>query len=248
MRIGEIMQKGDNQKYQFIFSDEDIIDVDPLIYLCSYNMLFIAYRMRNLGNYKHNIEYYMQEAKNEAIEFVGSYGNKPLPIQLKKILFTEGKKAQENLLNNFTFTPSEFITFQIFAGSYGYKFSQYIHDRGAPEELKNRVPVLIDTSKDTVQKIGRTDLSDAALKYVVDENKKIIVQFLAKNERWVCFYRTTKGLAGREPGEIGSQSHMHFISSDYGISKDKIIEDLRKGKITSKGFHVRVSDNNFYSK
>lgn len=240
MRITEIQNKGDSQKYIIIDSDEDIQDTDPFLYMCSYGLFSFAHKLKVLDSNRHNVEYYSKKAQMMAIEMVLSYIGMPLPSQFKKILFVTGKNAQKKLLRNFSYKTSEFITFLLFAGSNGFTFSQYLFERGAPEELKDRIPVLIDASADPIKTIGETDLSDSALHHVVDENKRIIAKFLTKGEKWVCFYSTTKGLAGKEPGEIGSQSHMHFISSDFGISKEKIIIDLKNGKTPSNGIHVRL--------
>ena len=56
--------------------------------------------------------------------------------------------------------------------------------------------------------------------------------------RWYCFYRTHRGLAGRESGEQGS--HLHFISSAYGIDREKLAKNFKNGESPTNGFHVRL--------
>lgn len=242
MRIVEIGNKDGSLKYSLVIPDEVIPEVDPFLYMGSYNMLRIAYNMRMMDNYRHNADYYMSIAKQRAIAIVSSYIGRPLPEPLKNILFTKGKKAQERLLKNFSFSIAEFATFMLFAGKNGYSFSQYFYESEIPENLKGRIPIIIDATNDPIKTLGKTNLSDDALKHIVREKKRIIAQFLTKNENWVCFYRTSKGLSGEEPGKQGSQSHMHFISSEYNLSKESLIAGFKDGKTPSNGYHIKLSN------
>ena len=120
-------------------------------------------------------------------------------------------------------------------------FSQYSYDGGVPEELKGRTPVMIDaTNPKNIKAIGITDLSDAALLHLVENQKNVISQIVDfPDGRWYCFYRTHRGLSGRESGNHGQ--HMHFISSSYGIDRDKIVEGFKNGDCPKNGFHVHLS-------
>ena len=52
-----------------------------------------------------------------------------------------------------------------------------------------------------IKAIGTTDLSDAALLHLVENQKKVIAQIVDFSDgRWFCFYRTHRGLEGRESG------------------------------------------------
>jgi hypothetical protein len=196
MRIVEIGKKNGFENYIIILSDDDILDIDPFLYMCSNNMMRIAYKTMLLDSHRHNVDFYIPFAKKQSIEMVSSYSKIPVPIQLKNILHTKGKRNQEKLLKGFSFTPEEFISFLLFAGRNSYTFSQIFYERDVPNDLKDRIPIVIDASNDPITTIGKTDLSVDALKHIVREKKRIIAQFLTNNENWICFYRTSKGLSG----------------------------------------------------
>lgn len=50
--------------------------------------------------------------------------------------------------------------------------------------------------------------------------------------------QTHKGLAGRESGDQGS--HLHFISSVYGINREELVKNFKNGECPTNGFHVRM--------
>ena len=100
---------------------------------------------------------------------------------------------------------------------------------------------MVDASDpENIKYVGKTDLSDAALNHLVERQNKVLAQFIDfEDGRWYCFYRTHRGLAGREPGNFGQ--HLHFISSAYGVDREKLIENFRKGICPGSGFHVHLS-------
>ena len=96
------------------------------------------------------------------------------------------------------------------------------------------------TDEKNINAIGKTNLSDAALMHMVENQKKVIAQFIDfPDGRWYCFYRTHRGMAGRESGNQGQ--HMHFISSAYGVNRDSLIERFKRGLCPGNGFHVRLT-------
>lgn len=71
---------------------------------------------------------------------------------------------------------------------------------------------------------------------------KLIAQFLDFiDDRWFYFYRTFKGMSGRETGNHGE--HMHFISSAYGLDRNKVVEQLKKGEYPKNDYHVHFMNN-----
>lgn len=101
---------------------------------------------------------------------------------------------------------------------------------------------MIDLSdKNNIVTVGNTDLSQAALKHLVENQRVVMAQFVdLPDGRWYCFYRTHRGLAGRESGERGS--HLHFISSAYGIDREELVKSFKNGECPTNGFHVRLEE------
>ena len=100
---------------------------------------------------------------------------------------------------------------------------------------------MIDASdSQNIKTVGETNLSDSALKHLVEVQNRLLVQFVDFDDgRWYCFYRTLRGLAGREQGNHGQ--HMHFISSAFGVNRDVLIENFKRGVCPGNGFHVRLA-------
>lgn len=182
-----------------------------------------------------------KEAKDMSLAIVTEWVNTPCPDFLLVLFDSNSKKAQEKLLRNKSMTPENLICWILQGGRRGGLFSQYSYDSGAPDDLKGRTPILIDaTDSEHIRVVGKTDLSDAALLYLVENQKKTIAQFVDfPDGRWYCFYRTHNGLAGRESSAHGQ--HLHFISSAYGVSRDSIVEGFKKGVCPKNGFHVHLS-------
>ena len=92
---------------------------------------------------------------------------------------------------------------------------------GDVEIFAGREPIMIDAANpDKEKSIGKTDLSEAALILFVERQHKVIAQFIdIEDGRWYCFYRTYRGLAGREPGN-------HCIAANR--SRVGIFQDSRQ--------------------
>lgn len=232
------MNKGDNHRYIIIDStNDDIDDIDPLLYMKTTYFARACFFLQDTIPVERIRDLL---ARRQTEEFFAEYPKSDCPIKLRKILRVKGKKEQERLLQGLSFSSDEFFSFLLFAGRQGFMFSQYSYQRAPDKDLKDRMPVLIDASGNDVKTVGKTDLSEGALRTIVNQNKRIVAQFLTKGDRWVCFYRTQKGLSGDEPGQNGHEPHMHFVSCDYGLSKDDIIKGIKNGETPTNGYHVRI--------
>lgn len=47
-------------------------------------------------------------------------------------------------------------------------------------------------------------------------------------------------MLGRESGNQGR--HIHFISYAYGLNRDILVDDFKKGECPKSGFHVKFQD------
>lgn len=154
-------------------------------------------------------------ARQMSIDTVREYANKPCPDFMKKLFNKKKKKEQEALLKEQSITSENLISWFLEGGRSKGLFSEYSCEL-PDKELEGRKPLLIDaTDPDNIKTVGTTDLSNAALKHLVENQHKVIAQFVDFDDgRWFCFYRTFKGMSGREMGNQGE--HMHFISNAYG--------------------------------
>ena len=215
--------------YKGIYSNggEFIEKVDPLRWLFSYSM----FQLTQLGGYS------IEEAHNIAIERLKTYASRPCPDYLKELITEGKKKRQERLFKDQVLTPEDLITWFLYVGRLNGTFSEYSFEE-KNEELEGRMPLFIDASDpNNIVAVGKTDLSEAALKHLVEHQNKKFAQIIdLEDGRWFCFYRTHRGLSGRETGDQGS--HMHFISSAYGISREDLVEQLKSGEYPTNGYHV----------
>lgn len=208
-----IMKAPDGSIYKTVSTIEDVIEKQsPATWFGAY-AFFKATQLYELPK---------DQAKELSFAVLKEWVNRPCPDFLLALFDANSKKQQESLLRNQSMTPEDLICWILQSRRKGGLFSQYSYDGGVPEELKGRTPIMIDASNpEQIKAIGATDLSDAALMHLVENQNIVIAQIVdLPDGRWYCFYRTHRGLAGRESGKQGQ--HMHFISSSYGIDRDKI--------------------------
>ena len=223
----------DGSTYRMTSSLNDEIErIDPGLWLGAYRMHILEV----ICKYPENI------AREMAWSWLREWVNKPCPDYLVRLYSTHKKKNQESLLRGKTISSSDLICWILYAGHLNGSFSQYGYDEGAGD-LAERSPLLIDANDaEHIITIGQTDLSDAALMHIVENQKKILAQFIYfEDGRWFCFYRTFRGMSGREQGNHGQ--HMHFISGAYGLNRDALVENFKKGKCPESGFHVKFEDH-----
>lgn len=221
-------------RYVIISTSEDMIErIDPRLWFGAYKF----FQMKELAGCSED------EARKESVGTVLYYQRKQCPKYLLDLLVANKKRDQEILLRGQSITQDDLICWFLRAGEIGGLFSQYAYDGGSGD-LSGRAPIFIDASDtNRVIAVGETDLSDAAMKHLVETQNKIIAQIIDfADGRWLCFYRTHRGLAGRESGNHGQ--HMHFISSAYGVKRTEIIEGFKNGECPSNGFHVKFVDLN----
>lgn len=215
---------------------DEIEKVSPVIWVGAYKF----YQLTKIGNYPEDV------ARRMVVETIENYARKPCPDYLIKLINKRKKKEQESLLKDKSITAENLITWFLYAGSKKGLFSMYSYE-GIEDEFVDRTPILIDArDSEHIIAVGKTDLSEAALKHLVYNQNKSIAQFIDFDDgRWFCFYRTFMGLAGREKGNQGS--HMHFISSAYGLDREEIVEDFKKGICPKNGYHIKY-DNHWNDK
>ena len=208
----------DGGKYKVLSMYTDDIEREyPPMWFGTYLFCFLMY-MRGLPE---------DEARQLSFSELKKWGRKPCPEFLLKLYTETKKKEQEKLLRDKTVTSENMICWILYSGRIGGTFSQYSY-HGGSGNLKGKAPLMIDASdENNIVTVGNTDLSQAALKHLVENQKVVMSQFVdLPDGRWYCFYRTHRGLAGRESGEQGS--HLHFISSVYGIDRETLVKNFKK--------------------
>ena len=211
---------------------DEIEKVHPALWLGAYKY----YQLTTIERYPEDV------AREMSIESIREYAIQPCPEYLVKLFSATKKREQEKLLKGQIIKPADLLSWFLRAGIMGGLFSQYSYEDDGGN-LKGRVPLLVDaTDNEHITTIGKTNLSQAALKHLVDNQKKVIAQLIDfEDGSWHCFYRTFKGLSGRESGEQGS--HMHYISSAYGLPRQSIVDGFKKGICPRNGYHIRFESN-----
>jgi len=84
-----------------------------------------------------------------------------------------------------------------------------------------------------VNKVGDTKLTDGQLKQAVEHKSVTISKFFDKGTDWHCLFVTHKSLRGDEKNWKGGQPHYHYISDKFGLSRDKVVSELK-----SRDYHL----------
>jgi hypothetical protein len=165
-----------------------------------------------------------------------------LPHQLNKLLGSDlFKKEQIKLLKGISLSADQLGGLFVQAGSQGYRFSNY-RFKGIPKEYREKdLPTFIYLKDDgNLDTYGSTSLSDGELRDLVIRSKFIVARILDNGKKWHCFYQTKSGVQGKEPGKLGANPHIHYISDSFGISRDDFIKALKGGRVPSSEVHIRL--------
>jgi hypothetical protein len=173
---------------------------------------------------------------------------------LKKLLIPEGligllsttkKSEQEKIIKTTQLSP-EILENLIYLAyeKFDYRFSQYrfeIPEKGT-DPLK--IPYAIYVNKNgQIESIGKTEYSNNQLKQALEQRKVTVGIFLERKDFWHCFFGNYNGLFGHELWKGKKQSHFHYISSSFGLSKEHVINELKSGNYKLKSFHIKFIDD-----
>ena len=153
----------DNSTYKLSSFDDEVEGVRPGDWYGAYKMYYLQYFCKVPED----------QAREMAWASLKEWVNKPCPEYLVRLYTTSKKKNQESLLRGMTMTSADLICWILYSGRLNGKFSQYAYDGGAGD-LADRAPILIDANDpEHIIVVGETDLSDEALTYIVEHQKKI---------------------------------------------------------------------------
>lgn len=161
-------------------------------------------------------------------EMLANFMKIELPNELIQIFNTKKKKEQIDLLKKVVLNPDLLMAFLIKADELGYTLSQYTSEYHQKGLDFSKMPLVFEIRDDgSVEKMGKTELSDGQLKQAIEHRKMIVAKFLDKGVEWHCLFATYKSFRGEETWLGVNQPHFHYISSAFGIEREKVIEQLK---------------------
>lgn len=228
---------------------EEVENVDAKVFLSSFLMrsrlpLIIRLIERSVGFCPE--KYFPElccEAKRLAETDIERFEGVALPNELYHILDENlYKREQITLLKGLQMSAEQLGGLFIQACERGYKFSNYIYE-GKPISYKEKeLPSFIYLRDDgNIESYGDTELTEGQLKDYVIQSHFIIARILDNDKHWHCFYQTSLGVQGKEPGIYGSKPHLHYISDSFGIEKGDFIKGLRGGNVHSSKVHILLT-------
>lgn len=173
------------------------------------------------------------------VEYAGMLIKK-LPANLISLLDTERKSEQKQLTRGMQLTSDELTAFIAQAGHFhGFLYSQYRSEHIPNGTDLGSLPVFTHLNIDgSITKVGNSTLSDGQLKNVVTQRKVLLGKFLEKGADWHCFVYTYDSINGKEKGDWGS--HIHYISSKWGVPKADVVAGIKNGRYVSSGLpHIK---------
>jgi hypothetical protein len=238
----------DGNGFYRIFWDDNVEKVNPIEYYKQYELQKRAISYRDILEIKDPIltaklsdDSFIRFAKEKLNEekFWEIKEETEVPENFLKLFETTRKKDQESLLKGLSINPNQLIAL-IFKSykDYGYLYSRYRFEN-LPKGLENKEkPEVADISEDGIIKtIGKTDLTKGQVKNMIEQRKVIIAHFFDKGDDWHCLFTTYNSIEGKENWKDG-QPHFHYISSAFGITRDKFIESMNSGQYKSTSIHI----------
>lgn len=161
-----------------------------------------------------------------------------IPESLLGILTSSSKKEQIKLLDGIHLDTDILSSFIILAGEqHKFTYSQYRVEYSPSGTDQADLPTMAYKEDDgNIVSFGNTHLKDGEIKNAIDQRKVIVSKFLDKGNVWHCFYLTYRGLYGLEKGH---PPHIHYISSAFGLTRERVLNELKNRNYTlPRGPHI----------
>ena len=183
------------------------------------------------------------EAKRLARIDIERFESVALPDEIYHILDENlYKREQIALLKGLQLSAEQLGGLYIQASDRGYKFSNYIYEGRPKSYLEKELPSFIYLRDDgIIESYGDTELTKGQLKDYIIQSHFIVARILDNDKHWHCFYQTSSGVQGKEPGKFGSKPHLHYISDSFGIDKGDFIKGLRGGNVHPSKVHILLT-------
>ena len=161
---------------------------------------------------------------------IQDYRRTKFPKKLINLLNASSKKEQKKCLKGLHLNHKQFYSFIFYAfENYNFKLSQYKSEHHHKNLDQSKLPEVIHIENDSVNIIGKTELTEGQLKNVVKYRKVIATKILENEDNWHCFFFTFKSMKGEEKHNNG-QPHFHYISNKWNINKTEVIKQLTSEK------------------
>lgn len=221
------------------FEDDNFEYVDPIEY---YGGTFIFERMILSGVSKEELKGKKDLSINNTQilldlrkcwgKLLSGYRAIDVPENLIKLLSTNKKKEQINLLKGLVLTPDILMSFLIKAyEDFGFTLSQYSSEFQQRGLELSRMPLACQIKKNGELKLfGETGMSEGELKQAAEHRKVVIAKFLDRKDEWHCFLTTFKSLRGEETWQGENQPHFHYISNKFNLKRSTVIEQIKSEK------------------
>lgn len=151
----------------------------------------------------------------------------PLPFEITQLFKEVKKKAQQKLVKTLRFNSEMFMSVPIYAWeNYRMPYSKFTVDFLPKELVDKQFPAMLHKRGDgEFDFVGQTNMSKAEMCIAIEKRNRVISEFVGDEKHWHCFFRTLAGIKGLEQPHEG-QPHLHYISSAWGISREKVIANL----------------------
>ncbi|HEV8515464.1 MAG TPA: hypothetical protein VGQ59_19405 [Cyclobacteriaceae bacterium] len=165
-----------------------------------------------------------------------------VPEWMKKLLTTQSKNEQEKLLKGISINPDQLVAFILHAGEQGFTYSQYSAENHFKGLDVGEMPTIVHIQDDgSVEKVGKTNLTDGQLKQALTQRKVMIAKFFDKGSEWHCLFTTFNSLGGKENWKDG-QPHYHYISDKFGLKREEVVARLKSKEGMSTSIHIPLLD------
>lgn len=231
MKIREIINKKTGQKL-IIFGGEDFEKLKPSEYFlefCLISRMMLLEPMETIGikePTKKGAETLIKVIE-ECSDLLKKFRKIQLPAKLVQLLEAKKKKEQIKLLKGLQINLDVFMAFLLYAEDKGYTLSQYQSEHIPIDIDLTKMPLAYRQKEDgTIDKIGKTNLTDGQLKLALEQRSVKVAKILEKGDEWHCFFLTFKSIKGKENWKNG-QPHFHYISNLFGIDKKEVIKQIK---------------------
>jgi hypothetical protein len=147
------------------------------------------------------------------------------PSPMQGLIENISKGKQRKLFRGLSLTTDELLSFIFYTSQKGFTFSHYKSEHDPKGFENEKAPSLIHRVNDNkIVSIGETTLTPGQQKSLINQRAVVNAKFLDRGNHWYCFFSTYRSLTGKETGET---PHLHFISHSWGISREKVLQELK---------------------
>jgi hypothetical protein len=165
-----------------------------------------------------------------------------LPDNFIALLDSKSKRDQEKLLKNQKITSFQIFSFICKAyKEFGYTYSQYKSEILSKDTIKKNMPIYAEIKEKNIEKVGSTKYTDGKIKQIIEQRKVIVAKILDRGKEWQCFILTFNSLKGNEIWN-GGTPHLHYLSDKWGLTRERLIENIKSGNYPSTSVHIELLD------